>query len=212
MQISICQSNQDTLSKKLFIKKLYQENKTKYLIHALTEEKTLFKVVIPPNRFASITANNKNFDMNFQYGVERKIIPSLSLEINNKIYYEQLVSYRKDKEIIVKSLLLTFNYELRYYFLKTRRMKLELDANNFRGPYIAVEAGNMPMYILKKFEDYYIFDFRENNKIFSSMNTIIGLQSRLSNFGIVDAGLKLNWYYNMDIYSVSIIMLIVLGL
>lgn len=205
------QQEPDSISKFRLFSEEYKANKVKYLKNSLRENSTLFKIAIPPNKFASTTSNLKNFNAALSYGIERKIFTGFSLSFTNDIYYQQLVSHRKDEEVLVKTSLLTFNYELRYYFLKKRRIMTQIDADNLQGLYVGIEAGNLPIFVLKNTEDYHLYRFRKDKKIFSNVNTTMGLQYKIFKICYIDAGINLAWHYNVDIFAAEIKMLMGFG-
>ncbi len=160
----------------------------KYIDVNLIEEKTLVKFGLSPF-FNNFSFNFNDFALGHVRGsfvVERKIVPSLSVLVNNNFGYETISQY--DNGWVYSG-----DIGIRYYYLMNKRINKSKGANNFHSNYFSFElvhpvsyynyqseTNNVPSYPLNLKATYW--EFRPAFKL------SWGIQRRVGKWGYIDAG------------------------
>jgi hypothetical protein len=148
-----------------------QKRKYKYLDNNFREEKNLIKVGILPIDYFSYLSNYERFweKNNIILSFEKKLIPSLSIIMDNNFSWDSNASYPE------------YGYSLdlgvRYYYSVDRKIKESTGANNFHSNYFSIK--------LDELAKYGYDDDQMSYKPY--LNFSWGLQRRLGKIGYVDA-------------------------
>ena len=170
-----------------------------YLDNNFREEKNLLKLVFEPLRNFSLALNDPFYiELNGIFGFEKKIVPALSINIENNFRYH----YHKIDDVDEWDLFYSNDIGIRYYYIINKRIKSKRGSNNFHSNYFSLEVENwIAAYYKKGFDHSGDNKFKKEWGLFPGFKFKWGIQRRFWESWVVDAGVYVMYSNNVSLYS-----------